>query len=228
MFESLTENWVAKLLSLIFALVLWFFVMGEQKLEVGYAVPLELKNTPAGMMVANEVPSLVDVRISGPRTLLMNLSPTDIRISVDLEDLQPGLTTFRRLEERLDIPGTLKVTRLSPSFIDVKLERIKEKSVPVKVMLSGNPEPGHEVATVAVKPERVVVEGAESEIKTVNEVSTEAVDLEGVMESFTLIVPLNYRGKYTSLKDQKTVEVGVAIVAASPVQPEQPTGSSQE
>jgi hypothetical protein len=51
MLSVLSENWVLKLLSLAFALILWFFVMGERKLEVGYAVPLELKNVPAGMMV---------------------------------------------------------------------------------------------------------------------------------------------------------------------------------
>jgi len=34
MLSSLSDNWVLKLLSLAFALVLWFFVMGERKLEV--------------------------------------------------------------------------------------------------------------------------------------------------------------------------------------------------
>ena len=131
--------------------------MGERKLEVGYTVPLELKNTPPGMMVANEVPSLVDVRLSGPRTMLMNLSPKDISISVDLADLKPGLTSFKRLEERLNIPSGVKVTRLSPSFVDVKLERIKEKMVPVQVVFSGVPAEGFQVSAVRVNPERVGV-----------------------------------------------------------------------
>ncbi len=228
MFGSLTQNWVAKLLSIIFALILWFFVMGEQRLEVGYAVPLELKNIPQGMMVANEVPSLIDVRISGPRTLLVNLSPADISLSVDLKDLQPGLTSFKRLEERLNIPSALKVTRLSPSFVDVKLERILEKKVPVEVALAGSPAPGFKVATVKALPEEVPVQGAESELKNVNEVMTEPVDLEGVKQSFTLIVPINYRGKYTSLKDQKTVEVGVAVGPDPQAAKENEPGSPKE
>ncbi len=211
MLEKLRENWLLKLLALAFAVTLWFFVTGEQKLEVGYAVPLELKNKPKGLMVANDVPSLIDVRISGPRTLLMNLRPSDISISVDLSDLQPGLTTFRRLDERLNIPSGLKVTRVSPSFVDVKLERIKDKSVPVKPVLEGAPAPGFEVGKVSVHPDRVTVEGAESELKDVSQVETEAVKLKGVQESFTLMVPLDYEGKYTSLKDQQTVEVRVEI-----------------
>ena len=95
MFKILTENWTLKLISIVFAILLWIFIMGERRLEVGFRVPLELQNIPKQLIIANEVPSLVDVRISGPRTLLMKVSPNDISIIVDLSDLRPGLTTFK-------------------------------------------------------------------------------------------------------------------------------------
>ena len=211
MFKGLTENWFLKLLSLIFALILWFFVMGEQKQEVPYAVPLVLKNVPPGMMVASEVPGRVDVRISGPRTLMMNLRPADMSIAVDLKDLQPGLTSFKRLEEGFNLPSARKVTRVSPSYVDVKLERIREKVVPVQVMLSGTPANGAVVEAVVAVPPRVTVEGAESEIKNVAEVVTEPVDLTGIRESFKVMVPIDYRGRYTSLKEIQSTEVRVTL-----------------
>lgn len=216
MFKLLTENWTLKLISLVFALVLWMFIMGERRLEVGYVVPLELQNVPAELMVANEVPSLVDVRVSGPRTLLMKVSPNDISILVDLADLQPGLTTFKRLEERLNLPNGLRVTRLSPSFIDLKLERIKQKPVPVKITLTGEPLEGYQVGSVRAVPDRVQIEGAETELKGVHEVTTEPVDLTGVNEGFSLIVPLVHLGTYTNFKDEKTTEVQVEIEAVEP------------
>jgi YbbR domain-containing protein len=227
MLSSLSDNWVLKLLSLAFALVLWFFVMGERKLEVGYTVPLELKSVPEGMMVANEVPSLVDVRLSGPRTLLMNLSPKDISISVDLADLKPGLTSFKRLEERLSIPSGVRVTRLSPSFIDVKLERIREKVVPLRVVFSGVPAEGFRLGAVRLKPEQVTVQGAESEIKDVTEVTTDPVEVDGVKESFTLTVPISYRGKYTWLNDSEAVEVRVSVEPLPSPASEKKSGRSQ-
>lgn len=226
MFKLLTENWTLKLLSLIFALLLWMFIMGERRQEIGYRVPLELQNIPAGMMIANEVPSLVDVRVSGPRTLLMNISPNDISIVVDLADLKPGLTTFKRLEERLNLPSGLRVTRLSPSFIDLKLERVKQKEVPVKIALSGEPMPGYRVGSLRAIPDQVVVEGAETELKSVTEVTTEEVDLDGVNEGFSLIVPLVHRGTYTYLKEDKTTEVQVEIEATEEGPPPQPDGGA--
>lgn len=217
MFKLLTENWTLKLISLVFALILWMFIMGERRQEVGYRVPLELQNIPAELMIANEVPSLVDVRVSGPRTLLMNISPNDISIAVDLTDLQPGLTTFKRLEERLNLPSGLRVTRLSPSFIDLKLERIKQKQVPIKVVLNGEPLLGYQVERVKAVPDRVVVSGAESELKNVHEVTTEPIDLNGVNEGFSLIVPLVHFGTYTNFKDEKVTEVQVEVQAVEPV-----------
>ena len=55
---------------------------------------------------------------------------------------------------------------------------------------------------------------------------TEPVDVQGVKQSFTLMVPIAYRGTYTSLKEQKTVEVRVAIVAA-PIPPPAAAPASQ-
>lgn len=209
--QLLVQNWHLKLLSLVFALLLWLFVTGEQTAEVGYSVPLELKNLPTGLIVANEVPSLINLRISGPRTLLTNLQPSALSMAVDLRDLEAGLTTFKRLEENLNIPSALKVVRLSPSYVEVKLERIRQKKVPVVVVMTGEPAPLAQVATVVSTPLTVVVEGAESEVKNVDRVETEPIDVSAVGADFTMTVPLNYRGTYTALTKYKTVEVEVHI-----------------
>ncbi|HEY5672860.1 MAG TPA: CdaR family protein [Malonomonas sp.] len=220
MFKLLTENWTLKLISLVFALVLWTFIMGERRLEVGYRIPLELQAIPQGLMVANEVPNLVDIRISGPRTLLTKFSPNDFSIVVDLKDLRPGLTTFKRLEERLSLPSGLRVTRVSPSFIDLKLERIKSKLVPIKIVLAGEPFQGYQLSSIKAVPAQVAIEGAESEMKSVTQVTTEPVDLTGVNESFSLIVPLEYQGTYTRFQNEKTTEVQVVIQALEQLQQE--------
>ncbi|WP_225071948.1 CdaR family protein [Desulfuromonas sp. CSMB_57] len=209
--NTLTENWVLKLLALVSALILWFFVMGEQRLERSYVVPLVLENVPRGMMVANEVPGQVEVRISGPRTMLMKLQADDVRISVDLRDLQPGLTSFKRLEERLNIAGPLRVTRISPAYVDVKLEPVATRMVPVKAALRGEPARGFILQTVRVNPAEVALEGAESEVAQVKEVWTTNIDIEGVRENLRLMRPLSYRGRYSAVRGAPTVAVEVMI-----------------
>ncbi len=211
MVDKLFENWVLKLVSLAFAVVLWFFVMGESRMEVTHVVPLEYERLPKGLMIANEVPSSVAVRINGPRSLQVNLNPNDITLRVDLYDLSAGVTSFKRLEESLNLPSGLKITRISPSFVDVKLERVRDKDIPVKVVLVGQPVEGFLVSEVRSVPEKVVVTGAESELKGVSEVETDEVDLTNVRESFSQTVALSYAGTYTSLKDAKTVDIRVVL-----------------
>lgn len=200
-----------KLLSLVFALVLWFFVMGEQNLEKGFAVPVELSSIPEGLIVSNDVPSLIDVRISGPRSILMNLQQSALAIDIDLDGLTPGVTSYKRLEERFNLSRNLKVTRTSPSIIEVSLERVRAKRVPVKVLLEGDLPAGFEVISMMTKPSHVTVSGAGSELKSVSEVVTDPIQIAQVREEFTQMVPLDYVGKFTALKDDKTVEVTVSI-----------------
>jgi len=211
MFKLITENWTLKIVSLLFAFFFWLFIMGERRLEVAYRVPLEFQNIPAELMVVSEVPGTIDIRVSGPRTLQMKVSPNDISIVVDLADLQPGLTTVKGLEERLNLPSGLRVTRLSPSFIDVKLERVQQKKVPIRIELGGEPLPGFMLGKVKVVPDKVTIEGGETELKSVVEVVTEKVDLNGVNAGFSQIIPLVHTGIYTHFKDQKTTEIQVEI-----------------
>ncbi len=121
------------------------------------------------------------------------------------------MTSFKRLDETLNIPSGLKITRISPSYVDVKLEKIRERSVPVKVVLTGEPAPGFMVKSVKADPAKVTVSGAESELKSVSEVVTEGIDLSNVQESFTQTVAISYIGNYTDLKDVKTVEAQVVL-----------------
>jgi YbbR domain-containing protein len=200
-----------KLLSLFFALILWFFVMGEQNLEKGFAVPVELSNLPEGLIVSNDVPSLLDVRISGPRTVLMNLQQDDLAINIDLKGLSPGITSYKRLEELFSLSRNLNVTRISPSIIDVRIERVRAKRVPVKVVLEGEPPSGFEVISVSAKPSHVTVSGAGSELKNISEILTEPILISEVKTDFAQMVPLDYVGKFTSLKDDKNVDVTVTI-----------------
>ena len=212
MFKIITENWTFKVTSLLFAVVLWMFIMGERRLEVSYRVPLELQNIPKELILVSDIPSMVDIRISGPRTLQMKISPSDISIVVDLIDLQPGLTTFKGLEERLNLPSGLRVTRLSPSYLDLKLERVQEKKVPVRLILAGDPSPGFKLGEITIIPSKVAVSGGETELKNVTEVTSETIDLQGVNDGFSLIVPLVHTGTYTHLKDEKTTEVQIEII----------------
>ncbi|MGK2906166.1 MAG: CdaR family protein [Desulfuromonadales bacterium] len=228
MIDKIFDNWLLKFISLAFAVVLWFFVMGESRMEVTHVAPLEYKNLPVGLMIASEVPTSVAIMISGPRALQVNLSPSDISLSVDLKGLSAGVTSFKRLEESLNIPTGLKITRISPSYVDVKLERVRDRDVPVRVILVGEPAPGFIVKSSKALPEKITISGAESELKGVSEVVTEGIDVTHVQESFSQTVAISYIGNYTVLKETKTVEAQVEVKPDPDYVPPQTTEKQAE
>lgn len=211
MFRFFTENWQLKLLSAGCALILWSYVMGERRLEVGYTVPVELRNVPQGLVVVSEVPNAIDIRLSGPQALLSDLDQKNIRISVDLAGLKPGLTTFSRLDDYLKLPVGIRATRTSPSFFDVRLDRVAEKKVTVRPHLTGSLPDGYRLAAIEARPQKVTLSGGEAEIAPVSEVMTERIDLGGIKESGAVEVGLNYRGKYSQVKENGKIRVRLQI-----------------
>jgi YbbR domain-containing protein len=113
----------------------------------------------------------------------------------------------------LHLPGGIQATRISPSFVDVKLERIIDKTVPLRAHLTGDLPAGFSLVAINVVPSQVVVQGAEGEIAAVSEVMTERIDLGEIKGSTELTVPLDYRGKYSQVKETKSAQVRLQIKA---------------
>ena len=76
---TVLNNWGLKLLSLGFAVLLWMYVVGENRSEVSLSLPLELTRVPANMVIVSRVPEAIRVRLNGPRSLLAGVNPAGRR-----------------------------------------------------------------------------------------------------------------------------------------------------
>ena len=112
-----------KVLSGVLALILWAVVTWERPAERRFSVPLRLVNLPAGLMATGSVPQAVDVIVSGPRLPVMLLASGSIALDLDLAGAGEGVTTFPGLDRRLTLPDNLRVVRISPALIEVRLAK---------------------------------------------------------------------------------------------------------
>src|SRR3989442_1845414 len=67
-----------QLLSFGLGLSLWMSVAGEETVERGLRVPLELQQFPAGLEIMGDVPATVDVRVPGGSGVPSRLRPRDL------------------------------------------------------------------------------------------------------------------------------------------------------
>jgi len=121
--ERTQHRFVIRSLSVVLALVLWFFVTWERPAERRFSVPLLLVNIPAGLTVSGAVPQTVDVTVSGPRLPLILLNPVGRAVYLDLATSGEGITAFPNLERSLSLPDQLRVTGISPARIEVQLQK---------------------------------------------------------------------------------------------------------
>lgn len=178
---ALLENGVLKFFSLMLAVTLWFFVMGEKKAEFSFAkVPIVLINKPADLVVARQSAESVNVRISGPMSIVATLSSNTIKSYIDLSGAQPGKTIYKNLMDSIKIPNGTKITSMSPAELSLTLESTISKKVPVVLNLVEGPHEGYEITRSTIQPDAVEVRLALSEADKVQKVMTEPLFLPGV------------------------------------------------
>jgi YbbR domain-containing protein len=83
------------------------------------------------------------------------------------------------------------VDRITPGSIQLAVERMATREVPVQPTIQGLPAPGFEVAGMAVRPERVIIEGPEPAVKDVESVGTPSISIDGAKTNQRMeVVPL--------------------------------------
>src|SRR5436190_12772932 len=131
-----------KLLSLGLAVVLWMIVSGEETVERGLRIPLELQQFPAGLELRGEAPSLVDVRVRGSSDALSRMGSGDIVAVLDLHAAGPGQRLFQLTPEQVRAPFGVQVVQLTPATIVLAFERAASKPVKVVPAVEGIPANG--------------------------------------------------------------------------------------
>lgn len=206
------ENLMAKIFSLVFAVVLWAVVIGEKHGQMQLTVPLELINIPEKAVVISEVPSNLSVLVQGPRTLLRTLSARDIRRTVDLKGIGVGWSTVRILPDSIPVPRGVEVIRVTPATLDLRLEPLREVALTVVAQLTGEVARGYRVEGVSIDPPKVVLRGGESEVLGLSEVRTRPVNLAQAKSDLEEKVGLELEGLHLVSLSPTKVSVKVKVV----------------
>jgi YbbR domain-containing protein len=207
---ALTRDLGLKLISLSVAFALWAFVnASERDTEQPLQVPLELRDIPVALMVTSPRVDFVDVRVSGPRTLLSRIDRKRLSIALDLAGVRPGPAVFSITGDSLNLPRGVNVLRITPAQITLDLEPIERKTVPVRLQTTGKVGSGFRVAEKSVSPETVEVIGPAPAVKEIKAVETERLDLaEATAGLLEREVALSKISDYVSFSAQR---VGVRV-----------------
>jgi hypothetical protein len=133
------------------------------------------------------------------------------RAQINLSDARQGTNTFDILPDNFNISKTLKITQISPSSVNVELDRVIDRVVHVKAVVKGVPARGYRVTKIVVDPPYINLQGAKSQLVDLREVLTEEVDISGLRETLAVEVPLRIVDLKLKEGVKSTVKVTIAI-----------------
>jgi YbbR domain-containing protein len=213
--RSIVAHSGTKLLALLLAFVAWFIVSAprrERLFERAFAVPLALVGVPRDLVITTPVPDNINVRLRGRSSALRSLSSQNLEATVDLSTSQPGDFILTVRPQALNVPPGIDVVSIDPTRVKFRLERLRQKIVPIRAFLVGAPSPGYTAGDPTINPSEALVSGPASQIRNVTEVATERVIMAGRSATFVQNVGLVADSPLVRVVEPLTAQVTVPML----------------
>ncbi|HXV14207.1 MAG TPA: CdaR family protein [Candidatus Krumholzibacteria bacterium] len=188
--RAIANNFGAKVLAVVVALLVWFNASGQEVVSRVRTVPLLLEGVSDSLALAGPVPVSAELRITATRRQLLALGFQRVAVVADLTGIEAGrrrvvLTGDHvRGTDELD-PSSIVVTQ--PSALEVVLEPLASRRLQVSLATTGAL-PANvmlEDGGLAIDPAWVTVRGPASIIERIQHVTTETLELARVRETTT-------------------------------------------
>jgi YbbR domain-containing protein len=207
--KMVLENLGLKIFSVIFAIFLWFMVVGQEKMEVGYIIPVALTGVPDSVVIDGSSLEFIHIRIRGSRTTIQNTSPQHIQATLDLGELKPGEQLIPITSRDIRLPGGVDLVEISPPQILIRAAA--KRLVPIKVNITGKPAKGHKIVKKSSIPSNIYVVGPQGEVDTIEEVETFPISIKGASDNLRVRADLVPPSEEVRLLALKPSEVQVVI-----------------
>ena len=169
--KSRKQNLVTMTISLIIALVLWAYVIGEVNPVIEMTienVPVEFLNLDVleknGLTVSGDGRYTVDVVVEGKRSDIKKINRSDVIATVDLAGYENGKNYA---EVTVSLPSSAELVEIRPEKILITVEELVTASFPIDVVFSEVMEKGMEFGAIETDPQEIQVSGAKSEVERV-------------------------------------------------------------
>jgi len=174
------------LLALTLAVIVWVVANAEQNPEVTgtfpSSIPVEITNVPQGLVVYGPRADRVTLKIQAPQDSWVRLRTSSFRAYVDMSGRPAGL---HEVEIKVDCSDPrVRIQDKDPSRLSVRLEPLRERTVPVRIRPVDDAPPGYSLQAPRATPSQITIRGPAPLADSVSEAFVE-IRLEGSKVSFT-------------------------------------------
>lgn len=174
MFSKLTRYFPTFLLALTLSVAVWILaITAEDPAEVRsypYPVTIEVIGQDPTFILTNEPAKTLTINLRAPKSIWTNLltDRTSIRAIVDLSGLSAGPHTIPVQVQIVLRP--VEIVSYSPSNVEVMLESLSNRTLPITVDVRGEPAVGFRADPAELSKVETTITGPESAVKKVSEI----------------------------------------------------------
>jgi len=182
-------RWGLRILALVGAIVVWWFVSVEKRERVSEkVVDASLSYSPSPGLILLDPLQTVKVRLRGPERRIRAIAPFELDVVVDVQGDGPGVLPVQLRSDNVLTPDEVEVVSIDPTTLDLRLDSEEFAELPIFVRLIGEPAGGTVPGEPVSKPSRARVRGPRTIVSSLSSVSTSPISLDGHALDFTQTV----------------------------------------
>jgi diadenylate cyclase len=179
--EYVFHNFVLKFMSLLLAVLLWWAVARDPRVEIALTVPIEFHNVPNELEISSEKVPQAEIRVRGPARVVRELSSADIHPVLDLQGAGIGEKTFDLTQREIRLDHDLEVVQVVPAQFRVSLDMRTSREVDVHARVIGTFVSGFRILETITDPKKITIIGPDKRVNSIESAITDPVDATGVM-----------------------------------------------
>ncbi len=230
------KNLGLKIVSLVLACILWWYVSLPRREEVRERVvtaSLSLVGIPSYLVITTpDIRGSVSVRVRGRKSDLRMLASQSLEASADLSGVnKPGEVEITIRPRHINVPENIEVISIEPPKVRFRVEQLRQRAVPIRPHLEGTAPDGYIVGQATADPALALCSGPSSQIMNLAEVTTERIIMTGRTGTFVQSVAVISDSPLVRVISPLTTQVTVPVLAeigpAQPAETTETTGTDQ-
>ncbi|PIE61769.1 MAG: DisA protein [Desulfobacterales bacterium] len=198
---------LAALLCLLITSGLWYNFSRGMETLASHEIPIEFTNPDSRLKLTKASVSDVKLLISGAKPLINALKPEQLAVKINLVEAATGVNTLRLTRKNIILPPGIRLKRIEPTQIEITLDALTEKKLPVQPYWTGRLPEGYIMKKARAIPSEVTVMGGELALKKMSTAFTQAIDLSELKDSGVISVGLQLGSSELKLKHIKKIKI---------------------
>ncbi len=184
------EICLAAIVSVVLITSVWLSIARGLDTLVTFEIPIEYMNRNPGMEIMDTSVSSIKIQLGGSGPLMRALRPDLVRVKIDLGQSVVGQNIFTITNENISLPPGITIKSFDPAVVDVSLDVLDKKDLPVQVDWTGKLPENLRMEKVKIEPNIVQIIGGRQILKNITTVYTEKIPLESIQSSRTIVANL--------------------------------------